>query len=308
MIVTDFDGTLSRIDPDPLGARIEPLGRVALRRLSRLAGLYPDRLRVFVLSGRTALDVAARVRVGGLTYLGNHGLEGGALPVGARAERLTVASDELLAAFTEPARALGRAVVRRLGEPSWLFVEDKGPAVAFHFRQAEDGEAARALVDAAVTEGLADIGVPEFMRLEGRKVIEVRPASAGGKGATLGRLLAREQPRAVIALGDDVSDADAFRTVHEAVADGRLDAGLAIGIRGGVETPPAVLEAADVVLPTPHSAARLLSAVARELERQLRPTRERIAATVPVEVATPAEPMSPDVAPPLVDDRRVEDV
>jgi hypothetical protein len=111
-----------------------------------------------------------------------------------------------------------------------------------------------------------------------------------------------------MALGDDVSDADAFRTVHEAVGDGRLDAGLAIGIRGGVETPPAVLEAADVVLPTPHSAARLLSAVARELERQLRPTRERIAATVPVEVATPAEPMSPDVAPPLVDDRRVEDV
>ncbi len=303
--MTDFDGTLSMIDPDPHGARIDPLGRVALRRLSRLAGLFPDRLRVFILSGRAALDVAARVRVGGVTYLGNHGLEGGALPAGARAERLTVSLDTALAAFASPARLLGASVRRRLGDPAWLFIEEKGPAVAFHYRAAVDGETARVLVDQAVAEGLAELGTEGFMRMEGRKVIEVRPAAAGGKGRTLERLLERERPGAVLVMGDDVSDADAFRTLIAARADGRL-LGLTIGIRGGAETPPAVLESADVVLPTPHDAARLLSALARELERRLRPTASEIALAVPVEVATPAEPATPDTPPATIEERRVE--
>ena len=291
--MTDFDGTLSRIDPNPLGARIDPLGRVALRRLSRLAGLYRDRLRVFVLSGRAAMDVAARVRVGGLTYLGNHGLEGGSLPPGARAERLTVALDEGLSGFAGPARQLGATVARRLGSPGWLFVEDKGPAVAFHFRAAEDGVTARALT-------------PGFMRMEGRKVIEIRPAAAGGKGRTMERLLERERPGGVLVLGDDVSDAEAFRVMTAERSAGRIQ-GLAIAIHGALETPPAVLDSADVVLPSPHDAARVLSLVGRELERRLRPTKAAIAAAVPVEVVTPATPAAAtDAVPPLVDDRRIE--
>jgi trehalose 6-phosphate phosphatase len=306
LVVTDFDGTLSRIDPNPLGARIDPLGRVALRRLSRLAGLYRDRLRVFILSGRAALDVAARVRVGGLTYLGNHGLEAGALPPGARAERLTVALDEGLSAFAAPARQLGAAVARRLGSPNWLFVEDKGPAVAFHFRAAEDGAAARGLVDRAVAEGLADLGTAGFMRMEGRKVIEIRPTSAGGKGRTMERLLERERPGAVLVLGDDVSDAEAFRVMSGERAAGRIQ-GLAIAVHGALETPPSVLDSADLVLPTPHDAARVLSLLGRELERRLRPTKAAIAAAVPVEVVTPATPAAAtEAVPPLVDDRRVE--
>ncbi len=304
-MVTDFDGTLSAIDPDPLGARIDPLGRVAVRRLSRLAGLFPDRVRLFVLSGRAALDVAARVRVGGVTYLGNHGLERGALPARARAERLSIGLDSGLDTYAEPARLLGEAVTRRLGRPDWLFVENKGPAVAFHFRAAADGLAAHQLVDAAVVGALSDLGHVGFARLEGRKVIEVRPASAGGKGRTLELLLERERPGAVLAMGDDVSDADAFGVLTQARSDGRI-AGLAVGVRGGAETPAAVLEAADVILSTPHDAARLLSALARELERRLRPTPAAIATTVPVEVVGVSEPADQDVATALVDDRRME--
>jgi hypothetical protein len=98
---------------------------------------------------------------------------------------------------------------------------------------------------------------------------------------------------------------EAFRVLIAARSTGAL-AGVTIGVRGGAETPAAVLEAADVVLPTPHDAARLLSALARELERRLRPTREAIAAAVPVDVATPAEPARPDEATASIDDRRVE--
>lgn len=268
LVVSDFDGTLSAIDPDPLGARIEPLGRIALRRLSRIASARPDQLRVFVLSGRAALDVATRVRVGGLHYLGNHGLEGGPLPARARAEGLAVASDERLAPYVEPARALGRAVSAALGHPEWLFVERKGPAVAFHYRAAPDTALARRLIDAAVASVQADITTAGLQRMEGRMVVEFQPAESGGKGQAMARLLEREHPGAVLALGDDVSDAEAFRTIDEARAAGRVS-GLTVGVHGAHETPPIVLEVADIVLSAPHEAARLLSALGHELQRRL---------------------------------------
>ena len=91
-------------------ARIEPLGRAALRRLARVEAARPDRLRVVVLSGRTALDVAGRVRVGGIGYPGNHGLQGGVLPRGPRAERPLVPGAPELDRFGAPVRALGLAV------------------------------------------------------------------------------------------------------------------------------------------------------------------------------------------------------
>src|SRR5262245_42884731 len=72
LIVSDFDGTLSRIELDPWAARIIPSARRALRRLAALPGVH-----VALLSGRLSRDVAARTRVGGATYVGNHGMECG---------------------------------------------------------------------------------------------------------------------------------------------------------------------------------------------------------------------------------------
>jgi trehalose 6-phosphate phosphatase len=275
LVVTDFDGTLSMIDPDPLGARIDPVARTALRRLARLAGMAPDRLDVAVLSGRTALDVATRVRVGGMRYLGNHGLEGGSLPARGRAERLTVVSEHDLADFDETARWLGARVRAALGDPAWLFVEEKGPAVAFHFRAAPDADDARRRVDAAVQAGLAENGVAGFARFDGRKVVEVRPATAGAKGAAVERLLARRRPGAALALGDDVSDAEAFRVLRAWQERGDLRS-VTVAVHGATETPAEVIAAADVVLPDPHAAAQLLSRLGRELERRLGPARSTI--------------------------------
>jgi trehalose 6-phosphate phosphatase len=299
MVVSDFDGTLSAIDPDPLGARIDPLGRVALRRLSRIAAARPDQLRVFVLSGRAALDVAARVRVGGLHYLGNHGLEGGPLPARARAERLAVALDDRLQTYVEPARALGRAVSAALGRPDWLFVEDKGPAVAFHYRAAPDPALARRLIDEAVGSVQADIATANLRRMEGRMVVEFQPAEAGGKGRAMARLLDRESPGAVLALGDDVSDAEAFATIAEARSAGSVT-GLTVAVHGAHETPPLVLEAADIVLPVPHEAARLLSALGHELQRRLAPELPWMAGRGATRAAggpRPAQPLAPVARP-----------
>lgn len=268
LLVSDFDGTLSPIVQDPMAAVIEPIARRAIARLARLAAARPERLVVVLLSGRTARDVAGRVRVGGVRYLGNHGVERGDLARRARAERLAVEVEPALAAYLAPAAALAEGVATALGEPDWLFVERKGSSVAFHFRQARDADAARLRVLEAIETVEGALGGTGLVRLEGRRIVEVRPELAASKGAAVARLIEEVRPGAVLVLGDDISDAEAFEEVRSFRDRGEL-AGLAVAVHGAAETPNAVAAAADLELGTPRDAARLLSALASALERRL---------------------------------------
>ena len=94
LIVSDFDGTLSHTRIDPWAAQIVPGAQRALRRLSAIDGVH-----VALMSGRVALDLATRARIGGVTYLGNHGAERGSLARGARAETLIVAGPDIEGRF-----------------------------------------------------------------------------------------------------------------------------------------------------------------------------------------------------------------
>ena len=274
LVVCDFDGTLAPISPDPTAPAILPAARRALRRLARISHRRPERLALAILSGRAALDLAGRVRVGGLTYLGDHGSQGGDLPVGVAAERLAVIHDQRLAGHHAVARRLGLDVERRLGDAAWLFVEPKGPSVSFHFRAADDLDAARSRILAAIAAARAalppDLRGPRFRHLEGRRVVELRPADAGAKGEAVARLLERHGSTAALVIGDDRTDAEAFAHVADERRAGRLAASLLLGVRGARETPAELLAAADVILPGPAASAIVLRALARALEAENR--------------------------------------
>jgi trehalose-phosphatase len=255
LVVSDFDGTLSRIVDDPWGAQILPLGRRALRALASL----PD-VHVVVLSGRSAPDVAARVRVGNVTYLGNHGMERGFVPRRGRPDSLGTTVDGASHEAIHMAERLADELPRVVHEP-WLIVERKPPAVAFHFRTAPDIAAAsaqvRAAVDAADPEGVLE-------RFAGRRVLELRPFGAVAKGEALTALVDELRPASVFLLGDDVSDAMAFRALRDLRAAGKAD-GVAVAIQARAEVPVEVLESADIVLASPADATRFLSAIYRKL-------------------------------------------
>jgi trehalose-phosphatase len=267
LVMSDFDGTLAEITLEPSATRIVPLARAALRRLTGVAARRPERLHVVVLSGRSSADVAGRIRVGGATYLGNHGLESAWLERGRRAEQLRVTSALAGAAAAADASPIGDAVATALGRPDWLFVEPKGPSVAFHYRQAPDPDAAGAPVRAAVRAALLDPAAAGLEAIEGRRVVEVRPMGAGGKGAATERLLERVRPGSVVTLGDDRSDAEAFAAVA-AWRDAGHGHGLVAAIHGRAETPEAILEHADLLLDAPAAVARFLAALARAIEAE----------------------------------------
>ena len=160
LIVSDFDGTLARGSGDPTAAAMEPLARRSLRRLARLGAERPGRLRTTILTGRTVLDAATRIRVGGIGYLGDHGLQSGWLARGADPASLVTVYEPGFEAQVPAARALATGVGGRLGHPRWLYVELKGPSVAFHFRGAADRDAARDAVNAALRDTELEVRRP----------------------------------------------------------------------------------------------------------------------------------------------------
>jgi trehalose-phosphatase len=268
VVIADFDGTLAEGSRDPGAASVLPLARRALRRLSRIAAERPERVAVAILTGRTAADVASRVRVGGIAYLGDHGLQAGTFPRRGDPARLVTTFRGGHDGSHEPAEILARRVPEVLDRPGWLFVERKGPSVAFHVRQAEDRVAARGAVEAAIAVVDRELPPHELAHYRGRLVVDLRPRSAGGKREAVEGLLADLRPAAAIAFGDDLSDADGFAVLHEAARAGRLAAALAAAVVGPHGMPDEVRAAADIVLDSPHDAARALSALAGALERE----------------------------------------
>jgi trehalose 6-phosphate phosphatase len=267
LILADFDGTLAVGSRDPAVARIEPLAQRSLRRLARIGAERPGRLHLAVLTGRLVADVAARVRVGGVEYLGDHGLEHGSLPRHGRAERLRVLSDPAYDGHRQPAEILAAGVAAELGRPPWLFVERKGPSVAFHVRQADDVETARAAVVTAIAAVERRLGLVHGLApYRGRSVVDLRPRDAGGKREAVERLLARHRPGGIVAFGDEMSDIDAFEAV---IAAGAADASrrtVTVAVHGTNRPAPAELQArADLRLASAHAVGRCLASLARRL-------------------------------------------
>ena len=79
-------------------------------------------------------------------------------------------------------------------------------------------------------------------RFPGRRVLELRPFGAVAKGESLHALVERYKPHAVFMLGDDVSDAMAFRALRYLRERGVTD-GVAVAVMARPDyVPPGVIE------------------------------------------------------------------
>ena len=243
-ILSDVDGTLAPIVERPEQAAVPARATELLRALSERYGL------VACVSGRRALEARRLVGVEGIAYAGNHGFE--LLLPGEEAPSLDPAiegrerqAEEFLAGLDGE---LGGAGLRR---------EDKGPIQALHWRGAADERAA----DAHAHEIAADAGRAGLEPRWGRKVLELRPVGGGGKDAAVAALLAGVEVSTAAYAGDDRTDLDACRRLHELREEGLLARTVCVGVLSP-EGPPELREESDLTVEGPEGWIELLAELA----------------------------------------------
>lgn len=193
LVASDYDGTIAPIVDDPTQAKPNREAIVALRSLAELP--HTD---VSLISGRSLADLASLSgNPDGIHLVGSHGSE------------FDLGFADML---SDESRALHREVSHKLHTIAdayqGCFVEVKPASIALHYRNASeaDGEAAlaRTLSEVASIEGV--------VVKRGKMVIELAVVSTH-KGDALTTMRQRFGATAVLFIGDDVTDEDAFDTL-----------------------------------------------------------------------------------------------
>jgi trehalose 6-phosphate phosphatase len=152
-------------------------------------------------------------------------------------------------------------VHRRVTRPG-VICENKGPTASIHYRLADQPDKARQ----EVLEVLATCAQTSGLRLEeGRMVLNLLPPLTVTKGSAVTWLARDRKLTRLVYLGDDVTDAHAFRALKALQESGAIRT-LSIGVVGS-ETPAQVRQLADATVPSVHDVADLLCQVAQGLRQ-----------------------------------------
>lgn len=206
LIALDFDGTLTRIRKRPQGAVLSPSMRCLLKKIKRR---YP----LAIWSGRGLPQLKKKIKVGGLFYAGNHGLE--------------ITGPGFT--FTHPAARRNRKLINQLYAqlsvglkkiPS--VIEDKRYSISVHYRITPAHQLA------TLKKIFYNITGPLARRRQivvkgGKKVLEVLPPLKWHKGHALKLLQQHLGNIPILYLGDDLTDEDVFRVL------GKKDRGILVG-------------------------------------------------------------------------------
>lgn len=190
---------------------------------------------VGILTGRRSDEIVAVLDVPGLRSYGLYGLEGNA---------------------PEPVTGVVRSVEAAATAIPRAWVEDKGVSIAVHYRQAPDPAAARSALLAALRPVAAGSGLE---LIEGKMVVELVPPGRPMKGGAIERLAGEHALQAVVYAGDDHADLDAFAALDRLRSGGLVTVKVAVR---GVETPPALVHAANLVVEEPAGLVELLRQLA----------------------------------------------
>ena len=232
-VILDFDGTISEIAPTPELAVIHP-------RISKtLPGAVDKYEVVSVLSGRAVRDVASRVAVRGINYVGNHG-----------AESIVNGQLRVLSASAPAGIAQALEYIRRTVDVPGIVYEDKRFSASIHYRQVEDVQLTERQLRRALTRAPGSDMLDTFW---GRRVLELRPATAITKGDAIAYLAAQYSLDALVFVGDDTTDIDGMRRLP--TLQGVKAVGVAVA---STETPELLLEAADYCVSGVDEVADLL--------------------------------------------------
>ena len=246
-IILDFDGTISEIAPTPASAVIHP-------RIAEALDVAVSKFSlVAVLSGRAVRDVAARVAIPSVTYVGNHG-----------AESIVNGQLRVLSASAPAGIVQALEYIRRTVDVPGIVYEDKRFSASIHYRQVEDVKAVERQLRRAINRAPGSDMLDSFW---GRMVLEIRPATAITKGDAIAYLSSQHSLDALLFVGDDTTDIDGMRRLP--ALEGVRTVGVAVVSN---ETPELLIEAADYQVSDVDQVADLLDLIVASRPESLRST------------------------------------
>jgi trehalose-phosphatase len=199
----DFDGTLAPIQADFAAPRLD----LGLAETLAVLAAQPSMVTT-IISGRAVEDLFARVRLQGLIYAGNHGLE-----IFGRNIRFV---EPLAAGRRDRLERLSNEIAVRLRPIAGTTVEFKGLTASVHYRQAAESDYAEVHESVRIAVG-RESGM--FRLIHGLKVIEILPRTNWHKGAATLWIINRlgGETASTVYLGDDAGDEEAFQVLPDAV-------------------------------------------------------------------------------------------
>ena len=219
-ILLDVDGTLLDIAPTPGGVHVPPSLIQTLTRLRQRTGGA-----LAFVSGRTLEELDDFFAPLKLFAIGGHGAE---------LRDSTGGDGQGLRAMPLDDR-LRERLINIVKVAPGVLIEDKGYAIALHFRLATDLERTLQKEVAAICAEFAPVGT---IILRGKAVIEIKSADFN-KGAALRELMGNAPfiGRQPVFVGDDITDNDVFAALPEFGGIGFSVGHAVMGTAGAFDSP-----------------------------------------------------------------------
>ncbi|MDI9618865.1 trehalose-phosphatase [Methanothermobacter sp.] len=203
-IITDIDGTISEIAPTPSEARVDEEMREVLRRISERYSLLA------FISGRPVHEALRMVGVQDAIYVGNHGLE---YIINGRYKRFREVEE-----YIPIIRKCALKLKEKSPDENIIF-EDKGICYSIHYRQCTDPE----LTEKRIMDILREMSESRGIRVDhGRMLVELKPPVEYNKGFIVRKIIEESDVSSAVYLGDDVTDADAFRELRKLESERKI--------------------------------------------------------------------------------------
>ncbi len=200
-IFLDYDGTLTPIRRTPSDALLTPEAENILQEMAQLPGV-----QVAIVTGRSMEDIRRLVRVKKIEFAANHGFH-----------IYKNGTEWIHPQTVSLIRVLPRlhSILRNTlaGFPK-VYIENKRFTLSIHYRNVapENVRYLKSLVMKTVHSFN-----PTLRITRGKKVLEVRPGIAWGKGKAVLKMLITKKPhhpRVTVFIGDDTTDEDVFQALR----------------------------------------------------------------------------------------------
>ena len=198
----DFDGTLVPIQNNPADCSLSSRVRDQLEKIA-LSGSAS----IAILSGRSLADIKKRVRIKGIYYGGNHGLE----ISGPRIRFIHPEAKSFKHTIDRACQSIEKATRNFQG----VFIEKKNLSFTLHYRMAskESKALVRHIFHKTISEEFAG---DAFKVIKGKEVLELAPDVLWDKGRAALFILQRLNADCLpLYVGDDLTDETAFRALKK---------------------------------------------------------------------------------------------